>query len=271
MIRYGWLHWMGLLVIGGCQAVQPTRPLTIEARDAETQAPIPGAHVRVHPMSGHTPGPDSVTTGEDGIAHLKSNARDERAIGVEATADGYLRADTFIPAQTVRAIEPTPLLAKDKTRQVAFHVDMYGGPRPTVELVVPAGYRGIVKAEIAIARDAASPKGQRLFQYPVGSDGVVRVEGPPLLERVDPTDFCFRFADAAPLSPKAHDSELGFWWLRHEEGWEYFVIGDRTEYSAARDNGEEEGHDESPGPRSSGRANGGGRGGHRRGGGAMGQ
>ena len=204
----------------------------------ETQAPIAGARVRIHPMDGHLPGPDNGTTGDDGIVRVMANAHDERAIGVEATANGYLMAETFIPAQTVKAIAPSPLLTKDKTREVAFYVDLYAGPRPTVELVVPAGFRGIVKAEVAIAQDVPCPAGQRLFRFPVAADGSVRIAGPTLAERVDATDFHIRFADETPLSPKAHDTELGYWWLRHEENCNYFLVGDKADYTIARSNGD---------------------------------
>jgi hypothetical protein len=111
---------------------------------------------------------------------------------------------------------------------------MYAEPGPTVELVVPAGYHGLVKAELRIQDDAPVRPGQRCFCYPVPLDGVVTAIGPRLLRRVGPADYRFRYADGLPLTPNAKGSEIGFWWLK-TDGWsQCFVIGTEHEYDAYR-------------------------------------
>jgi hypothetical protein len=256
-----------LLLGAGCQTMQPARPLTIIARDAETQEPIAGARVSLRPIEGyHLPGPDLGTTGRDGIVRFQGNSKDDRAIGIEANANGYMLVSTYIPAETVRSIPAAPRFGHDTERPVAFTVELFAGPRPSVDLIVPAGYRGVVKADVAIARDAPCPPHQRKFQFSVAPDGTVHVTGPAMLERVQASDFQLRYADNAPISHKASSTDLGFWWLRHEGDADYYVIGDRGDYQLAR--AEEASDGGAPPPRSSGGGGGrGGRGGHHRGGG----
>lgn len=250
------------LVLGsGCQVVQPGRPLTILACDAETHQPIPGARVRLQPIEGHLSGPDVATAGDDGIVRMHGDALDDRALGVEATAEGYMLASTFIPAETVRGIPPSPRFGKDKDRPVAVTVELYAGPRPSVDLIVPTGYHGVVKAQVAIAHDVPCPPHQRKFRFPVTADGTVRLSGPTMLERVQPSDFQIRYADETPVSAKCRTTELGFWWLGHDGDTEYFVVGDKGDYALARTEARDDG--EGPAPHSGGR---GGRGGHHRGG-----
>ena len=259
---------LSLLIVSGCQIVQPGRPLTILACDAETHRPIPGAQVRLQPIDGNRSAPDIATAGDDGIVRMNGDAHDDRAVGVEASAGGYMLASTFIPADTVRAIPPSPRFSKDRDRPVAFTVELYAGPRPSVDLIVPAGYHGVVKAQVAIAHDVPCPPHQRKFRFPVAADGTVHVSGPTMLERVPPSEFQIRYADQTPVSAKGETTELGFWWLRHDGATEYFVVGDKGDYALARATEHDDG--DAPAPRSSGGGGRGGRGGHHRGGGGGG-
>jgi hypothetical protein len=239
-----------------------TRPITIQVRDAETQQPIAGARIEIKNIEASATGVESGTTGADGIVRLQDSVHDA-AIGVQATARGYLFEQTYIPGETVRGIPPAPLFGKDSPRPVAFTVELYAQPRPEVELVVPSCYRGTVKVSVKLTPEQTFPPGQRLFSFPVGANGEVEVTGPLFLKRAQPVDFGMRYADGLPLTRNAEKGEPGYWWLRHEGSYDYFFIGSRGDYNIVRS---EAAHD-SGRPARSGGGGRGGRGGGRHGGG----
>lgn len=229
----GILVLLSCLVLGsGCQVILPSRPVTIQVRDAETQQPIAHAHIELNRMGTHAL--DRGSSGDDGIARLIDDTGSKDPIGVEVTAPGYLLEQTFLPAHAVEAIPPAPRLGKDTARPVALVVDLYAEPRPSIELVVPGGYRGIVKACVHIPRDVPCPRGQRHFTFPVNGNGEADVTGPSLLERAQPADFRFRFDDGTPLTWHAQQSEIGFWWLRREGEMNFYYVGDKGEYTTIR-------------------------------------
>jgi hypothetical protein len=141
---------------------------------------------------------------------------------------------------------------------------MYAGPRPTVELVVPSGYRGVIKAEVQIQEDAPCQPGQRYFSYEVSPSGAVQVAGPALLRRVFSLgvyslDVCAKYADGTVLSRDAKDAEVGCWWLKCEGSTHFFLVGTRKEYDALRHSEEREGGGEERRPSGGGRGEGRGR------------
>src|SRR5262249_61077154 len=103
-------------------------------------------------------------------------------------------------------------------------LEMYSGPRFGVELVVPVGYRGLFKAEVRVRDDAPCPPGQRRFRAEVPVSGVVEVQGPPALRRVQPPDFKARYADGSPLGAEMDAVKVGFRWLRREGHGPCFVV-----------------------------------------------
>ena len=250
-------HAALLLALGsGCQALQPYRPVLVLARDAETRQPIAGASVRVsNPGARPSVGPDtsSGVTGADGVAHLRALPRDEAGLVVEAASEGYLYEAKTLTAEAMRSIPQGRPFGMVDQSPPAVVLEMYAEPRPTVELVVPAGYRGLVKAEVRVHEDAhaqdersaarwweladAKAHGpQRLFRYEVGPSGVVQATGPPLLLH-DP-DFRVRYADGTPATWQATDSPLGFWRLRSEGACQCLLVGTAGDYEALRHSGQ---------------------------------
>ena len=251
-------HAALLLTLGsGCLALQPDRPVLVLARDAETHKPITGAVVRVSypPACAPSGGPaaSSGYTGSDGVAHLWASPLEDAGVVVEAVSDGYLYETKSLAAEAARAIPQGRPLEMVDQRPPTVVLDMYTEPRPTVELVVPAGYRGLVKAEVRVhdeawdggpqahwwesaAAKARGPLRQRLFRYDVGPSGVVEVTGPPLLLH-DP-GFRVRYADDTPVSWQATDSPLGFWQLRSEGDCHYLVVGTSDDYETLRRSGQ---------------------------------
>jgi hypothetical protein len=228
-------------------------------RDAETQEPISGGGVRIsYPLTAPAWAPqDSVgTTGADGIARLRAAPSGDAGPLVEVTAPGYLGADKNLPVAVVQAIEPAHLFEAVERRPVNLVVELYAEPRPTVEFIVPAGYHGLVKAEVCVEEDVPGPPGQRCFPYLVPPSGVVQVTGPRLLRRLFPLDFHARYADGTALGRPSGGSELGFWWLRTEGHTEVFLVGTRREFDNLRPA-------DQPGETRAGRSSGGGRSGGR--------
>jgi hypothetical protein len=227
-----------LLAAGpGCQALYSYRPVEVLARDAETRQPIPGAVVEIsYPLSPTSSAPwnSSGTTGEDGTARLQAAPCGDAGIMVAVRADGYLFNEKNLPTEAVTAAEPGPRFGAGEPRPVHFVVDLYAGPQPTVELVLPVGYRGLVKVEVQVRDDAPCQPGQRCFRYVVPPSGVVQVTGPPLLRCVFCSDFRARYADGTPLGKDAKGQEPGFWWLRREGVYECFFVGTRAEYGRHR-------------------------------------
>jgi hypothetical protein len=248
----GWMHqparWSGLArrlvypalllaVAVGCQAVHRYRPVSVLVKDADTGEPVCGAEVRVsypHTDSPLAPPDTSETTGADGVARLRAAPYGDTGINVEATAKGYLAEETFLSVKAVESIEPAPLLGADQRRDVSLVLALHAGPRPTVELVVPTGYRGVVRAELHVEEGAPCPPGQRRFSVAVPPSGVVQVTGPALLRRVDSPDFRARYADGALLSRDAKESEIGLWGLGFDRNTWTFLVGTRAEYTIYR-------------------------------------
>ena len=140
---------------------------------------------------------------------------------------------------------------------------MYAEPRPTVELIVPNGYRGVIKAEVQVQEETPGPPHQRSFSYAVPASGIVQVPGPPLFGHLAPADFCRRYADGTALSRDAKEPEPGFWWLTYDGQYQHFLVGMRSEFDALRHDYDKKGEAEH---RSSG-GKGGGKGRRNRGGG----
>ena len=203
----------------GCQSY---RPVSVAAVDAETKKPIPGATVRIsYPMTASYSAPAalSAATGDDGVAQLRAAVLDD-GFQVEATAPGYLVEERSLAADAVKDAHAAPVV-----------MEMYAGPAPSVELVVPVGYRGLVRVETRIRDDLPFPPGQRCFRYDVPASGVVQVVGPALFRACRPSMPSTRIA---PLSSDAKDLDVGFRWVKSENGFELYLVGTRFECDACR-------------------------------------
>ena len=113
-------------------------------------------------------------------------------------------------------------------------VELFAGPTPTVELIVPSGYHGLIKAELHVEEHAACTPGQRSSRVAVPASGAVEVTGPPLLKRVCGPDFHARYAESPTVLGEPTYTEVGFRSLKDEQGCYYFVVGTQSEYDAVR-------------------------------------
>jgi len=203
------------------------------AKDAETGKPIPGAEVRLtypYAKPSEAPSVSSAITDTDGIAHLRAAPYGDFDLSMAGSANNYMPEEQAVPVKTVAAIEPAHLFEQVERRPVQFVLAMYADPHPTVELVVPDRYRGVVKAEIQAQENIPCLPGKRCFNYTVPSSGVVQVIGPALLRRVSSRDISIKDANGVPLSRNATNSDIGFWFVKGEGNDVSFFIGTLKEY-----------------------------------------
>jgi hypothetical protein len=175
----------------------------------------------------------------------------------------------LVSDENVEKIEPLGLFEAKSRRSPAVVMALYSGQPFSVELVVPPGFRGMIKASVQFRDDLPCPIGQRVFTYRVDS-GSVQLIGPAILRRLQPAKYVVKYTDGIELvSGRADASRVVCHWLKHEGSWEYFAVGSEAEIAQYR-------RDlfpvtpESPAPSSSSRGGKGGKGG-RGGSGAFGQ
>jgi len=224
-------------VTSGCMTVTRERPLPVQAIDAETKAPIRGAGVQIDyavwPAVWATWGASSGTTGSEGIARL-SAAPGDAGITVQTAAIGYLSDVRDVTAVSVQAVEPVGLFEAVDNRPAAVVVELYAEPRPSIELVLPPGFRGQVRAEVVPREDDPGTPGERNYRFEVSPGGGVKVTGPLILKRVFAPDFRLTYPDNAPLSRNAKETDLGYWWLKSEGNAQVFFVGTHGEFDTTR-------------------------------------
>lgn len=256
-------------VSSGCRTLPktPTRPVPIQIIDAESKAPVAGAEVKLWCPNPHGPklGKDANgVSGPDGIAHVHANASEDVGIVVEVSAPGYIAEEADFHSSTKLAGKANATSATGETPPPTV-IELFAGPRPVVELVLPDGFRGLVKAEVRIDNGSGKP-GQRTFSFPVSPAGAVEIVGPAVLNQGPGPDYRARFASGTqlPLAPKGMD--IGFRWLRCEGNNQFFVVGTEIDWEEAHRAIMQDGPRTRGGP-SGGQGPGGhGRGGRRRGG-----
>ncbi len=250
--------------------MRDTRPLVVQARDAETKKPIPGAEVSIaYPVApaGHAPQEIAAPTGSDGIARLTASVPEAGGLMLEVVAQGYQSENQNVSGDAVRAVKPLHAFESINGRPVQIVVELFADPEPIVDLELPSGYKGLIKAEIQVRPDAPFTLGQRSFPAVVPPSGTVLVVGPPILEHAFGPDFRFHYADGAPLTRRAEQSDLGYWWLCCDETSETFLVGTQLDYDTYRRTHHLQ--DGVGGGRRGGGSSGGGRGGKHKGGGGQ--
>lgn len=215
-----------VLSVTGCHTLQPSTPLAVHVHDAETHVPVPGATVRLWRFGPHADERDQgITTGADGVAQAHLAPPDEGGVMVEVSAPGYLPAQAALPHDVAAALASAKPLQPYKGPPLNVTMEMFAGPRPVVELIVPVGFRGMVKAEIRVQTEGPWPPGQRTFTYKVPRDGVVRVDGPAVFGQSAGPDIIAKYADGTVLPKDAKNSETAFRWVRRDGTDTYFAVG----------------------------------------------
>jgi hypothetical protein len=215
-----------LSTASGCQAFIASRDVTVVVRDAESKKPIPGAEVSIyylHLIDPFAPAESGGTTGPDGAVRLR--AAPYPGLFMEAQASGYLGQGCTSALEGLETIEPANWLTGRKQRPVVRVVELYCEPGPTVELVLPDGYRGIVK--VVEALDDRPAAGKRRFTFPVPPSGVVEMRGPRVLAHATALEFTARYANGTPLPRDG--TAVGLRWLEAPGDGHYFVVGTQAD------------------------------------------
>lgn len=261
-----------LAIAPGCLSLPGERPLPVQVIDAETKQPIHSANIQVAyafaqpTWSTH---PSAASAGSDGVARLWVADADHSAVTLEVAAMGYLTEEKPVTAETVDGLDPPHVFESTDRRAAVAVVELYAEPRPTVDLVLPAGFRGHVRATVQVQDDATGTPGVRQFVYQVTDTGTVDVVGSPILHRAFAPDFRLRYGDGTPLTQNAKESEIGYWWLRKDGDVQVFLVGTKSDFDAAVRAGEAPSVGRTNGGSGGGKGGGGGRHGGRRGGGGM--
>jgi len=168
--------------------------------------------------------------GGDGVARLSAAPCGDIGVEVGASAAGYLSESLDLTTGAVAKLQPAGWFETVAQRPADFVVEMYSGPEFTVELVLPTGYRGLVRADVLVQDGATPTPGERCFRYDVPPSGEVVVVGPPQLRRVFPAGFHARYADGTPLGPEMDEAKVGFRWLKQDGRTNVFVVGTKPEF-----------------------------------------
>lgn len=243
--------------------MHPATPVAVTVRDAETNTPVPGAEVvLLYPNSdpGTKPRELGGTTNVTGIAQIRGVTSDDGLPQVRITAPGYILEQRGLPGDTLHTIKANNSFWAFTSHQdpVELALFVYHGPVAAIELTVPIGYRGLIKADVRIREDIVYPRDQRIFAGTV-VDGAVQVDGSPLLRSEYKPVFRARYADDTPVPMSVQDNEVGFRWLRTEGRTELFVIGTRAELEGFRRATDKAPTSDSGGKKSGGSGGGGGK------------
>ena len=120
----------------------------------------------------------------------------DSTILLSVNANGYVAERRTILVQAVQELEPDHWFKDVANKKVSFIAELYAKePCPTVELIVPTGYRGPVQVDFRIPDDAPPAPGQRAFSYEVSSSGSVIVTGPAILRCFAVPNFTAKYAD----------------------------------------------------------------------------
>jgi hypothetical protein len=213
----------------GCQTFHGDQTLAVLVRDAETKQPITTAEVylcqRLKPDE-VAPCRSAAFTQTDGIARLHAEPGGEHGFQVQAVAQNYLAETIDVPADALKK----NLSQTAGPRPADVTVEIYAGPEFSVELVLPPGYRGLIKAEVRIQDNLPLPKGQRCFRFPVSATGDVLVQGPSLLRRVPAAAFRARYGDGPLLGTTMDAEKVGFRWLKGAGDQQVFLVGNQLDY-----------------------------------------
>lgn len=220
-----------LCLAPGCRILPGTRGLSVLVRDAETKQPIANAEVYLcQRLQGDEVAPchSKGLTQEDGITRLHTEPAGKYGLELQAIAAGYLPEKLDLSPNSLKKEASAP--GKDEQHPADAVVEVYSEPNFSVELVLPPGFRGLVKTEIQIQDNLPLAAHQRCFRYSVSASGDVVLKGPPLLQRVPPKDYRARYGNGPLLSKGMDAQKVGFRWIKGAGNRQFFVVGSQIDY-----------------------------------------
>jgi hypothetical protein len=205
------------------------RPVTVLVRDAETKQPIHGAKVCLSYTPAmfdvFCPSASEDMTRADGTAHLVAAPHGFPGTSLRAEADGYLWEERQVQASEICQVSLLNWFWMPERRPVTFVLDASPQWSAWVELIVPDGYRGVIKVEVErLAEDRNAPA-RRRFHFQVPPSGILKVSGPSLLGQPG-SHYVARYAGGPPIEcfPTADDA-VGLRYVGSYMSDLFFVIG----------------------------------------------
>jgi hypothetical protein len=196
------LCWLSAAV-AGCSAPpigRSTRPVNVEVRDAESGRPLPDALVSARTTIGWLHADLSeieYMQRNPGLAEARTDASGRAVVPVvildrpylidwRISADGYFSQGASLtrpPLPSGTGAHHPPCSVDPSSVPAATHVRyMYKLPRPTIDLVLPDGWRGPVLISIELSdRFVQGVPGQRRFTLTVPAHGHLHATVAPLL------------------------------------------------------------------------------------------
>jgi len=205
--------------LGGCVAIYTHDTVHTSVRDAETDVPIANATVQVISLRTYwcinPPSDVTVQTDNNGAASPRVANWDNQEWDV--AADGYL------PDQRC--------IFDDHARQ-RIDFRLVRGPKPHVTIIVPDGYRGLVKIDWHhVPTEPPEGIGTREFTYRMSPTGHVRINVTPVLNVVNDYEIEMAYENGKPIEhfdwvsgPDDSVDRLGFILVASvNEHWVYIV------------------------------------------------
>lgn len=168
----------------GCIAFYDHSQCHFKVFDAEQNKPVEGAVVSVSyilykmPVL-NFPKPTETMTNQNGLAELKVANSFARILDI--SAEGYT------PLRIWGFQHDWPIIDNFKNQnENEFIVPIYRNPKPTIEIIVPDGYRGPVALDLIPDEKLIQEKpGKRNFSYKMMPNGYIPVQASPLLYEID--------------------------------------------------------------------------------------
>lgn len=175
-----------VLWCSGCTFYQP-RPVTFAVRDGDTGLPIPEASVEATyrtmidfglPFASF--GPRTGKTDSNGDLTLFLDPT-KSSFYLRVYATDYQNPNwqgSSIESPSWHGLKPRGWLSFSDV----YQVQLFRGPMPEADIVLPTDYRGIVVVKFSPESSPPSVPGQRKFTYPASSQGRVEINETALFE-----------------------------------------------------------------------------------------
>lgn len=190
-----WQVAASLLVLIG---LREYRLATVEVRDAESGEAISDSAVRVHYkryMDFFPPRDSAGKTDQNGTVKLRV-AETNRLLEITVAADGYLGkrlsygSHAFFEGQ----------------RDKKLVVNLYRKPTPTIDLIFPKGFMGVVKIRRNRTNELIQGRpGQRHFAFRVPDSGHLEIPANRLLCDSDPIAWTAKYDDGVRIRSLGDD------------------------------------------------------------------
>ncbi len=223
-----------LALCAGCQLIHGYETVTVTVRDVDTNQPVAGASVGIaylYMLDPFAPDGSAGNTDANGKVRLELATRTSHATIIQSEAPGYLRQEIHLGQH-----KGGPDIGEDEKPVREYLVYLFSG-KPTVDLIFPNDFRGLVRLDFVPLAEKDWVAGQRRFPVQVPASGLAELKGPaPLLEHQIATNIEGHFVDGTRLNSAVKDDDpaIGLRWLVCTNDAQFFVVGTSEDYEIAK-------------------------------------